>query len=392
MPAFPRVLFFVEPATFRDDPLFLAPWINFIDGMVRCSAERFEAHLATSRVLAALAKASYVSRSDLSSATILEPFGFDRVAYMRDLCLGDGTRNDALISSLTAVRARVMPDIVVTWTENTTLRCVFTGIPLLNIELGPMPRSGFALTAHLDPFGHQIGSAFERFAEPRWDSEPFEVLIAQWLAHFRRKADEDAHLSGLIGWLSKLSSDRRKVVLALQPPDWLTYEGIGPALDPISLLRRTAASAEPGDLIIPQWHATQHLPSVALLADLQSDHPNVAVPPDGLKVARTESMLPHIDKLITISSNVALAAAILGKELTLLGRCKVSALATQLDARPVPRTDLIPFLVGSYCRPLSEWISREGAFFDHLRMVADQPQRLLAQPPSTTSLVPFLQA
>jgi hypothetical protein len=107
-------------------------------------------------------------------------------------------------------------------------------------------------------------------------------------------------------------------------------------------------------------------------------------------VGCTESLLPHADMLLTISSNVALAAAILGKEVGLLGRCKLSALATRAGERPASRTDLIPFVVESYCRPASEWVGRDGAFFHHLRTMVDEPESLLEPPAPSASLAPFL--
>lgn len=268
------------------------------------------------------------------------------------------------------------PDLVLSWTENAYVRHIFRGTPILYAEMGPIPRIGFVHTVHLDPVGHQTNSVFERLKPLEWVPDAHSSLVDAWHRHVAERVAIRLRTSGMEDWITTLPKGRKRILVALQPNDWLTYEGIGPSLDPTSFLRLVASSASEDDVIIPQWHPGQTVPSDAMLAFLVREYPNLAIPPPAWRQNQSELLLPYIDAVTTISSNVALAGAIRGLDINVYGRCKFSALATPKGANGVARPDLIPFLVKKLCRPLSTWQTVPGGFVDHIKAAIEMREEV----------------
>jgi hypothetical protein len=86
----------------------------------------------------------------------------------------------------------------------------------------------------------------------------------------------------------------------------------------------------------------------------------------------SDLFLPFVDGVATISSNVAVAAAVLGKRVDVLGCSKFRPLHTGTVICPPTRTDILAFLLRRYCRPIADWTGTAGAFMQHLSLVADR--------------------
>jgi hypothetical protein len=158
-------------------------------------------------------------------------------------------------------------------------------------------------------------------------------------------ATHATHL-GIPEWLDcECGKEKKRLMAALQPPDGLTYEGVGPHIDPISLLRRIAYLQSGEWIVIPQWHPVDPAPPDTLLEELAYHHPNIRIPPAPLRSGQSDAFIPFIDGVATISSNVAAAAAILGKRVWVLGRSKFQALNTGSQASPRARYDLLAFML-----------------------------------------------
>jgi hypothetical protein len=365
---------------YRSNPNLLAGWVSIINDAVACSDGLLEAHLASSVNLLRHAESERIQPWPLPSFSLLESSAFDRAAYMRDVCLGKGSSNETLTECLTSIRAAVDPDIVISWTENAYLKRVFQGATIVFMEFGPVPRTGFVDTIHIDPFGHQIGSVFDAFRDPHWNEGDENGAIAAWYDHWIKSIEATSEAIKLREWLATLPPGRTRKLIALQPDDWLTYEGTGIATDPISLLAARAAAAGADDVIIPQWHPAQVPPDEDLLEAVCREYPALAVPPEGLRVGYSESLLTQVDEVITVSSNVALAAALLGRRVDVLGQGKFSALSTVGDTPTPERRDLIPVIAAQLCRPLQDWTRKRGCFVNHLQSAIDWRDDLTSRP------------
>jgi hypothetical protein len=347
--------------TYRDDPLRLAGWQAFYDQLARTSAAAFDSYLAASSSVTCLPTTSFKDIIDIDSVAPLAAMNFDRAAYSRDLCFEGGPPNVSLLDELSAIEARLQPDIVFSVAENRYLKQVF-GPKVLFMEAGPLPRVGMHWSIHIDPFGHQMDSALDRLSN--WDLngryllEFADLWERRWLTLARRKGKE----SGLANWLANAAKGRKVLLAALQPSDWITYEGIGPSIDPVSMLRLIAWRAPANWTVMPEWHGADKAPSDQLVDELTRLQPNIIVPPPELRMSHSDEALPYVDAVATISSNVAAAAAISGLSVWILGQSKFRSLHTGLEARAGARADLLAFLICRYCQPLQEVLTKEGAF------------------------------
>jgi hypothetical protein len=378
---------------FRDNPLLLQSWVDLTGDIAARSENCFAAFLATSHPIAAIAGPIFAEIFALDATKMLLSADFDRVAYSRDLCGGEALPNQPLVEALGSIRTKVQPDYVISWSENKYLRRTFPNSAVLFMEFGPLPRTGLKPTAFLDPFGHQHGCAFQRFSTSGAKPSNLREIAAYWRARWVNKMIELAFQIGFPDWLESQPAlrEKKKLLIALQPADWLNYEGIGPRLDPISLLRRIAHHAPADWVVIPQWHLADPPPDDALLHELAYHQPNVHIPPPGLRLNRSDVLLPLVDGVATISSNVAAAAAILGKRVHVLGRSKFEPLHTDGVSFPQARTDILAFLLRRYCRPIAEWTGCAGAFMQHLSWVTDREDWLfdMTEPLDVTAFDTF---
>jgi hypothetical protein len=374
----PRVLIYIEPAIYRNDPLLFAGWVTATDRWVLASQGQIEFHLLSSQRLIECARSEYFSRVSIASDALLEPFGGDKVAYMRDVCVGDELRNNVLSVALERAREITAPDIILSWSENKYLRRVFHDVPVLFTENGPLPRNGCPLVKYLDPFGHQISSAFDRLAEPAWPIASDEVE-QEWLSRWLSVIAQATRRVGLDDWIARLPKTGHRVLVALQPPDWLAYEGIGPTRTSMDLLCDIASTAAAGDIIVPQWHPAQPPPPPLELSSIMARFSNILVPPPQFLVGFSDHLAPHVDEIVTLSSNVALLAPLLGKSLRVLAPSKFHALGSRARGPSDRRTDLVRFLLMRYCDPSTDW---DAPLFFSRRLLetASEPEALFNAP------------
>jgi hypothetical protein len=371
-----KVIFFLEPAVYRNNPLMLRPWLEFVESIAKNSRQDFDSYLVGSLPIVSLASDIFAGVYTLDGSDILRWCGFDRTAYSRDLCDGEAPRNLPLLVALKRVNAEFEPDFVVSWSENKYLRHAFVNAKVMFMELGPLPRYGLKMTAFLDPLGHQTACSFQRASNSAIAPSNIPEIESYWRRRWIQRVTEKGLSDGIADWLNGLDMPRKeRLLVVLQPSDWLTYEGVGPNIDPISLLRRIAIEEGNKRTIIPQWHPADPPPAEDLLKEIAHHHPNIRIPPAALRANHSDMFLPFVDGVVTISSNVAVMAAVLGKRVRVLGRSKVRALDTGTQ-QPSPRFDVLAFLLRRYCRPLDEWMTTPGAFANHLFSVAEHPDLL----------------
>lgn len=373
-----RVLFYLEPVTYSDSPLRLGGWWNFFSTFAIKSAGYFTSQIAASNSICDLGSSAFSEQHRLDQIALLRCFDFDREAYSRDLCFGLGYRNRALIERLISIKNAFQPDIVISTTDNRYLQKVFGKTHVMFTELGPLPRSGLKQSIYIDPFGHQVGSALDWFARSSWTKTAIKDFHDVWRTRWVEPTTRDAHSSGITPWLAEATRGKKIMLAALQPRDWITYEGIGPRLDPVSLLRKLAHEVDEGWAVIPQWHGSDMPPLEALMKELVELQPNIISPPAKFRMANSEALLPSVDCVATVSSNVAAAAVLLGKDLKILGRSKFYKFALpRYSVRPRP--DILAFLSCRYCRPLDEFLTLEGAFAEHILRLNRNPRWLFDQ-------------
>lgn len=399
-----RVLIYIEPAIFRGNPLFFAPHIQgWAQRMVQAHQNStLTWALASSKLLCDLArqKLSDLHCFAIPSWPILSSCDyrrdqysialFDPVAAERGLS-GEGPLA-ALAEELQAINRTLQPDVVISTAKNRLLPRVFLQARCLWIEQAPFPRQKRRDRIFIDPFGHQLGSAIEKAADQILASDLPSDLWPQaeaiWRVMQAPTLDQLHTVKIIQRAIHDLSLGRRVALFILQPQDGLTWEGcLGTSLSPETILAQWSASLPSGWVGIPLYHSHARLPA-SLEASMAEAFPQFTPLPAQLSSNAAEWALPVADAVVTVSSSMAGQALISGKQVVVMGRSPLRALAhTCLSSLSNPgttlsvhqRLSLLAFLSNRYTLTLDEVSEPNGPFLDHIRalVMSDDPMSYL---------------
>ena len=333
-----RILLYIEPVVFREDPLMLSPWVGWFARLVRScklARPRWQFGLVsnpsicermTSETPAVEMPTFLASQSDL-----LRAFEFDRGAYARDLFRyeSDSPSNAALIRRLMEVKQAFHPDLVLSFSQNRYVRPVLQ-TPALFIELGPLPRSVTRPHFFLDPLGHQTESLL--VTEIRAiTSRPLALQRQRevqrfWFETCEQPITAASSTAALQVFLHESRRGRKVVLLALQPPDWLTYEGAWRSLSVSGLMMHWLDNLPAKAVGCVSYHPLHQL-SAAFEQLFEREHNNVLFLPQAWRQGCSEYLLPLVDATVTISSSLGAQSALWGKPLLAVGSSQLSGLS-----------------------------------------------------------------
>ncbi len=324
-----RLVLFVEPVVFRDDPLFLAPHLDWCEQFVQ-ALPGSEPVLVSGPALVAAWRARRPGREDgldveIDGYELLAYHGRRRVDYLRAL-YGGGDAQHPLARALGALRERQAPGLAVLCSQNAIATAALAGMPQLHIEQAPLPRVGHPARLALDPCGHQTRAAPQRLREAIL-SAPCDTATRDRLLGLRNRIRLQAAQARLqdraavdaLQSLRRAEPGRPIALLALQPRDWVTHEGaLGARWSTDELLLHWADQLPPGWLGVPTSHPDAPVPQ-ALLQALARHHPQLRSLPDGLGLGTTEALLTRADALVTVSSSSAATALLFGVRCAVVG-------------------------------------------------------------------------
>jgi hypothetical protein len=346
-----RILFFLEPVVFRSDPLFLKPHLWWFRELMKGAAgPGNEFALATSQSLCDAWTVNEGSATapmrcfPLDGSEAVAPFDSSVQRYSAAL-YGDGLGGNPLLASLGDIDRRFMPDLVVLSSQNAYAARAFVHRRCLYIEQAPLPRVGQPHRLALDPFGHQVGSTLERYgAEIRslpLLSNEREGLLARIHSLREHAAGYRPADVNAVAALRTLAQGQRVALLALQPRDWVTFEGaLKAAPKEEELLRHWSQHLPHGWIGVPTYHPHARL-SVAIEQRLLEESPLLRFLPGDLAQGTTEALLTFADAVVTVSSSTAMTALLFGRRAVVSGRGPVE----QWCARSVSQLDEVPPLL-----------------------------------------------
>lgn len=378
-----RLLVYLEPCIFRDDPTFL-------QGHLECFVNPVLRALSLDGRLAFLGFASnvFLALQGLDSARGL-PVHPEEVKvyplYNRDLlsrfghCLEDYAHdvfdprnpaldNPGLLERLSAVIGDAQPDLVITTSQNRYLTHLSRkhGFKLLSMEYGPLPRLVHPNVRFMAIDGHLSEGAFAsparllerlRIVQDTGDTAPLREFESSYLDAIATHPQYGA----VRGLIEKLRRQGSVSMLALQPEQWLTWEGaLGKRRSGSSIIHEALATLQTDKLIVT-FHLDKrgHINPITLREIWLSD-PRLELLPDDLSTGISELILPFVDEVVTVSSNIAMAAFLLGKPLRSIGNSFAQTLA-QLSVDSVE--DQKTALRNQVLRYLHEHMSVDDATF-----------------------------
>lgn len=370
-----RVLFYIEPVTFRLDPLFVKPWLSWIAQIMSPSLSQgldfgFASSAPLCSELARNLNNTPCEFFTVSPRKLLEQFDFDRHEYARDLYGKVAVINNGLRDCIIAIDGQFQADVVISFTQNRYLEELFAG-RVLFWELSPFPRVNHAMSLFMDPMGHQVNSLPNLYAKRILDIPLSEQQVVETCGIWHEKIVHTLHghplTSQVKDWLASIRSDKKVALLALQPPDWPTYEAAWRRSASDQMIMQCAEEIPPDWIIVPVFHPDQSLPE-PLCAAIEGDFPNIRFPPRNISSGKAEFFLPHVNAVVSISSSLAVHGIFHGMKVVCLGQGQFSAFTNRSlskidDISPLPfpaNARLMAFLSNRYCHPFQTCATEAG--------------------------------
>lgn len=385
-----RVSFYVEPVVFRQDPLFLRPWLEWLSSIINsnnCNDKNSFSIISSPWICDYLKKINNnIEAFHLSPNHILRSFDMNRALYGLDLFRdsSDPIVNRPLFDMISSAVSEFKPEAIFSFSQNRYLPRVEPAITTVFSELQPLPRalsSGF----FVDPHGHQTESILVRqwplikTSPPPTSTE--EADYRDWIKVFKQRISDETAVSEVATWL-KASANRAPIAMfALQPPDWLTWEGAGISLAPEDFLLRGLDALPTGWVAIATYHPGHRLPR-DIEECIARQMPNLLLLPEHWKVGRSEYLLPYVDAVITTSSTVGWSALLLQKRVVALGNSNMRAIAENKienlnSINPLNRKNaarLLHYLTNKYCIPKEKMLHEEGFFINLISNIRENAE------------------
>lgn len=399
-----RVLVYVEPCIFRDDPGFLRGHLDcFVNPVLRALS------LETQLPFLGFASNIFLALSGLNSArglqsapaeTKLYPLyngdilaGFDHCleAYSADLFYTGDARplEPGLVTRIRSIIDDAKADIVITTSQNRYLTALSQslGFTLISLEFGPLPRLPFPANRFIALDGHLSEGAF---ASPEALQQAMHGInesgvsqsIQAFEASYIAAVSEHPQYAAIRQQIQALRSTSTVSLLALQPEQWLTWEGaLGKRRSAQSIILEALDQLHTDKLIVTFHQDKRGLLNPATLREVWLSDPRLELLPEELSMGLSELFLPFVDELITVSSNLAMSAFLLGKPVTAIGQSfartlqRLAAECDQADGLLV-RDKVFRFLM--------ERMSVDDASFSDPRALYQRLDRLFQQKASTT--------
>lgn len=373
-----NILIYLEPVTYRDDPLMLSPHLSWIESFVRAnlnSGVRFG--IVTSWPLYSLldrALPKLVTPFLVEQWSLLAPSRYVRHSYSKAL-YGRGEDSNLLlvplVGKLSAARERFKPDLVLCSTQNVAVEQVFADVRRFFYEQAPLPRHRRKGSLVFDPFGHQVGSLINRASTRLLAGVPpkagTDVVLEAWREAAKPRGPAAARRIQVVNALRRIAKGRKIAAFAMQPTDWITYEGAFEPVENGALIARWAERLPEGWIGVPFHHPSSRAPEW-LDRSLPTSFPNLVTLPSELASNALDLAIDAIDGLVTISSTTAMTAALAGKRVVTVGASAFSALFGSriedlAEREPLSadvRANLIAVLTHRYCHAREDVCSKRG--------------------------------
>ncbi len=372
-----QILLFTDPMIWRDSPNHSAihiPWFKKI--LTNLSVQSSDTvfvfgnaqvcHFMESE-LAETCEAR-VTGLTVSPAAILEEVDGSIHDYSRDLFQSpfDPVGNLHLSSAVRDAFHQATPDLALATQQN---RYVAAHCPaetnLFFMEAAPLPAALRRNMVYLDPIAHN----FQNTIATNWtkivrgDFSQDDGLGKTLLARFDQALKTSSQDPELVGVRSRLKTGAPPVMVALQPPDWITWEGAQSGrYRPLDLCCQVASKL-PGHTILPTFHKQQNA-RAGVLAALATMHPNIFVGLADTVTAKSEGLLDLVEGVFCVTSAVGMSAILAGKTIISDARSQYGPMqVSPADfangkrtalSRP-QRENLIEYLMRHYCKELDSF-------------------------------------
>ncbi len=406
-----RVLVYLEPCIFRDDPHFLQSHFEcFVDPVLRA--------LSLNSPLGFLGIASniFLCLEGLTFARALPanpvemkiyPIYNTEILEQCDFCIEDYARdifdasesvfgNPVLLERLSLIIKDAQPDVVITTSQNRYLKYLSRtlAIPVLSIEFGPLPRLPYPGNRFVAVDGHFSEGVFAspsrlHAAVKSVGEASVPQLRHEFEAEYSRAIEAHPQYEMVRRVVESIKGGGTLSMLALQPEQWVTWEGaLGKRRAGTSIIYEALKRMRADKLIVTFHTDKRGKINPTALREIWLSDPRFSLLPDELSYGFSELFLPFVDELITVSSNLATSAFLLGKRVTAIGDSFVRTFEQlQIDGNEDERTRVRDGVL----RYLTERMSVDAATFSEPLLLRQRLNHILSkQQPTAVTLLQAL--
>ena len=379
-----RILFYVEPVSFKHDHLSLSPLMNVVRCIINANRRDDVSYgLASSKGLLSeydrwLAHGGVVSiyRKAISERDILSGFNFDQSAYAQAL-FSEDVKVEAVEEALVHIEAQFSPDVIVSFTQNSAIERWGATKLALFVERGPLPRWNGQDNFYFEPRGHQPRSIFARKMD---EIAAFDVNEERAIAasnEFRQiqaaiPARRDA-IPRFREWIQKNRNGRKVALIANQPHDSLLVAGAAAGISLEGFLMGSLEALPEDWCAFSTYHAD--MGDYSKLDERVSDaFPGFINLPPELRQFGSDVFADDVDALITVGSKAAFPAALLGKKIvanssTMLAGMSIASAAEIDDARSLTTIEsgrMLTFLSHRFTLSNDNLFQADGSWLSHV--------------------------
>lgn len=385
-----RVLCYVEPTTFRNNPHQLQAWVGWLAQMMSAHAQfapKDEFAIASAPWLCT-AFAQYApelrhTKYSILPRDILSPFGMDRHLYATDLMddLELPIKATALYMWLDRIAMQFEPTVILSFTENRYLSQVFKSGLTLFAERAPLPQGLRVRSLFLDPSGHQRRSILARYAQRilslHLTQEEVGSALGEWGRSYEIPMRSSPDTEAFLAWKHQYVGTNPLLLIALQQPDWLTFEGLAGRTPIDGQVMTWLAELPPNWRAVASYHQGFELPP-SLEEAVRIQFPNLVSLPFAWRRARSEWLIPHVDAVVTVGSAVGMTGLLAGKKVVASLRSNLSGMAAgrvanlnEVCALSSPqRAALLAFLTHRYSHSMDNLLRVPGYFAELVDMLS----------------------
>ncbi len=327
-----NILVHLEPMWFRNDARFLSVHFEPLVGPILSALTLGQNHVnltvssnsALCDVSNCLAKFIFSSGHQLKTLdwclkALLESYQYSKKQYCLDIFSRKYDFESAyLLDAFNETLKKSSPDIVVTTSKNRYLEycCEQQNIPLICTEMGPLPRISYPDCRQLSIGSHLSASIVEDRDASSDDYIKKKILKNQNLEISRHYKNQR-----VCDFINSIGRSNALALLPLQPSDWVTWDGaLSDSFQPPEIIIKALNAMRSERLIVVFHPVSSGLINQNIIDTLKKSDERLIIAPDDISQGCSELYVPHVDEIVTVSSNVGFLAPIYEKSLTLLGQ------------------------------------------------------------------------
>ena len=332
-------MFYVEPLTECDRPVWKISWINYVERIVisiRKNSPRSKFCCVVGDGLEAEAQEilKNCKIACINHTELIPRFGVNALSVATKWYCNEA--DDEQVEMGNIVLEKILPfnpDLCLTFSSANFLKKIFPNIPIIYFEHGLFSRAPFPETAYLDPFGMFSNSYLSKNAEKikEYSFSQNEISIANIVRNkYLPYISNTNTISDLVK--PRLTEFKTVILVAMQFSQFYGYDANAYYHDQYDLLIQTLSSVSSDVAVIAVEHPQYPLLKAETISYLTKKFSNFIWFKEFREIPSASQYLIELcDVVVTVSSSVGLLSLLWKKRLIVLGNSHLDLIADGHD-------------------------------------------------------------